>query len=106
MIQLGVKEDFPVSRSGLAWLKGPTAQSESCFISVCLSEAALLAQSYCALPLNFVGCIQSLYLGRRSRVESVTADSFHILTIFKNLGDYGHEDTHNSVDFTQTHDQM
>lgn len=29
MIQLCVKEDFPVSRSGLARLKGPTAQSQS-----------------------------------------------------------------------------
>lgn len=88
MIQLGVKEDFPVSRSGLARLKGPTAQSESRFKSVCPSKAALLAQSYCMLPLNFVGRIQCLYLGRRRRVESVTADSFQILTVFKNLGDY------------------
>lgn len=88
MIQLGVKEDFPVSRSGFARLKGPTAQSESRFISVCPSEAALLAQSYCVLPPNFVGFVQSLYLGRGKRVELVMADSFHILTIFKNMGDY------------------
>lgn len=44
MIQLCVREDFPVSRTGLARLKGATAQTESFLylssgLSVCLSKS-------------------------------------------------------------------
>lgn len=58
MIQLCVREDFPVSRTGLGRLKGPTAQTESFLylsagLSVCLKSQFYELKSNWLLLLTF-----------------------------------------------------
>ncbi len=56
MIQLSVKEDFPQSRTGLARLKGPKAQTQSFLYLLvdCLSAVYICFMSWRATGFHFL----------------------------------------------------